>query len=151
MRQRFLFARIGLSVVGIGMVLTTGARVQVWRGGDLTLWQEAVRHSPEKPRPWINLGAAWQAEGQLERAAAAFQTAAWWADDPSRRSETAMRARDVARLNLALLFVQQGRYEEALAMTLTIQPRPDGRSSLMNRLEAQWQDERARGGPPVGF
>ena len=138
-----LCVRSALVVAGAVMVLATAARVHVW-GAERLLWQDAVRHSPEKPRPWINLGRLEALDGADAVAARAFVTAAVLARQPDRfRIEGPMRGGEVARFNLAVLRATQGRYDEALALTATIQPRSD--HSRVTFLERQWRSEQQHG------
>lgn len=59
---------------------------------ELALWRATVRDSPEKARPWVNLGVAWEAAGQADQAERAYRCAIW--RDPSFAT---------ARTNLAAL------------------------------------------------
>lgn len=142
--------RSALVVVGIAMVLATAARVQVWSGPERGIWMPAVRHSPEKPRPLINLGRMFAIDGADDLAANAFLRAADLAADPRRLAfEGPTRALDSARLNLALIRAQQGRFTDALALTERIQPR--GTPSLVTLLEAQWRVALASGSSSSAF
>ena len=141
----------GAVVVMAGSLLVvTASRVHVWSGSDRGIWAEAVAHSPDKPRPWINLGRQYALDGADRLAAEAFTHALALSGQWSRVSERPMRGHDVARLNLALLRAKHGRYDEALTLTAPIQPRAEGRHSIVNVLEAQWRDERQHG-PSQGF
>ena len=139
-------------VLGVSLPLSTAARIQTWSDERL-LWREAVAHSPEKPRPWINLGVQLARIGADDLAAQAYQQAAALALAPDRVAvEGPMRYRHVALLNLAFWHVQQGRYDDAFALTAEIQPRAeDGRQSPVTRLETQWRDEQRHGGPLPDF
>lgn len=135
-----MLIKLGLVVVGAWMVLTTAGRVQVWSGPERGLWHEAVAHSPQKPRPWVNLGNQYLADGADVLAAEAYTAAAALALAPQRaRVEGPMRGRHVALLNLAILRAQHGRVAEALALTAEIQPRGRHGYSLVDHLEAQWR------------
>ena len=134
-------------LIGIWWVLTTATRVEVW-GDEPAVWAEAVAHSPAKPRPWINYG---RMRPTLEAQAEAFTRARQLA--PGRAwLEGPMRGGDVATLDLAIVRAEQGRYDEALALTATIghrRPRADG-GSIVDVLETTWHAERTSP-PSSGF
>ena len=142
-------------VVGLWMGLTTIDRIHVWGGGDRALWREAVAHSPEKPRPWINLGTQYARDEADAMAFHAYIQAVRLSLDPRRqRVNGSMRGGDVARLNIAILHARHGRYDEALAWTAQIHSRATeyrGHRSLVTLLEGQWRNEQAHGGPPSAF
>src|SRR3990167_2993923 len=127
-------------VIAVSLPVITTARLHVWGNGERGIWTEAVQHSPEKPRPRINLGRWYVLAGAEELGVAQFQTARDLARSRV-RLEGPMRAGDLATLNIALVRAGQRRYGEALALTSTIQPRSD-RHSLVNVLEAQWRREK---------
>lgn len=54
-----------------GLVALTVARLAVWQS-PLALWQDAVDKSPDKARPWLNLGVSRQLGGQLVPAVEAY-------------------------------------------------------------------------------
>lgn len=144
--------RCGVVVLGILLLLGTAARITAWRGSERAHWQRAIAHSPEKPRPWVNYGAQLARAGDAGGAARAYREAVRLADTPDRRRvEGPQRIAHVALWNLALLHVARGEYADALRLTAQIQPRPAGRSSVLNRLEAQWRDEQRHGGPSQAF
>ena len=137
-------------MLGVTLPLSTATRVHVW-SSERQLWVEAVRHSPEKPRPWINLGAEYGRDGAELLAAEAFQRAADLSLQPARLAvEGPMRGRHVALMNLAILRANAGRYDEALALIAEIQPRAES-GSLVQLLERQWRDEQQHGGPWPDF
>lgn len=138
-------------VAGAVMVLATIGRVQIWRSGP-AIWMDAVRHSPDKPRPWVHLGAQFARQDAPELAAWAFSQAVDLSRDPRRqRVEGPMRIRHVALVNLAIYHATAGRYDEALRLTAEIQPRAEGRESPVTRMEQQWRDEQRHGGPSQAF
>ena len=156
LRTDVVLTRRGLRSLLVGLwvllPLSTAGRLQVWQGGALALWTEAVAHSPEKPRPWINYGRALADVGADDLSGDAYRTALDLASQPRRaRVEGPMRQREVALWNLALAAAAEGRYPEALALSAQIQPRPSGRASLVTRLEQQWRDEQAHGGRSSAF
>lgn len=139
-------------VVGIAMVLTTAARVQVWSGPERGVWHEAVAHSPQKPRPWVNLGRMYAGDGADALAEDAYRQGYRLAVQPDRSAvEGPMRGHHVALLNLALLRATQGRFSDAFAFTAAIQPRNQSGASLVDRLEAQWRQAEAAGSSFSGF
>lgn len=120
------------------MAVTTARRVQVW-GSERLLWLEAVAHSPDKPRPWNNLGREYVSGRAELLAEEAFWEAARLADQPFRKHvEGPMRGRHTALLNLAILAANHKQYAKALALTSEIQPRA-ATGSITNRLEATWR------------
>lgn len=137
----------GLALAGLlGLLaLSSVQRVSVW-GSEAALWDEAARHGPNKPRPWINLGAVYARHGETDRAIAAYRHAVALSRDPRRdRIEGPMRGRHVALLNVAVLLAQGGQYDAALALTTEIQPRAhqyEGRPSFLDIVEAGWRAER---------
>jgi tetratricopeptide (TPR) repeat protein len=64
-------ALLGLWVAALA--LGTVQRNQVWRTA-ITLWEDTVRKSPRKARPWFNLGAAYDAKEQWEKSLDAYRT-----------------------------------------------------------------------------
>lgn len=131
--------RSALVVVGIGLLLITASRLQI-RHSERAIWQQAVAHSPEKPRPWVNLGRQYALDGAAASAADAYRTAIDLAEQPARlRVEGAMRGHHTARLNLALLHADQGQFADALTLTAPIHPR--ARVSLVTMLETQWRTQ----------
>ena len=108
--------RISVLVVG-GLVLSllTATRVQAWRG-DLPLWAEAVRLSPAKPRPWVNLGKEYHLRGHHDLARWAYQTAIDLSGRAGRSRDEQVYGRAIAEANLALLRYQQGAEAEARRM-----------------------------------
>ena len=93
---------LALVAVGTVLVLTAAARVHVW-GDEHRLWREAVRVSPTKPRPWINLGREYALIGADALAAAAYRTAANVASAPGRSPIERAEAQAVAARNVAAL------------------------------------------------
>ena len=137
MRRRL--ARSLVVVVMASLPIATAARLHT-RYSEQAIWAAAVAHSPEKPRPWINLGRQYALSGANDQAMTALAHAIALADRPERfRVEGAMRGHHTARLNLALLVAAEGRYTEALRLTEPIQPRAFGQASLVTTLETQWQ------------
>ncbi|HLG18768.1 MAG TPA: tetratricopeptide repeat protein [Bdellovibrionota bacterium] len=76
-----LIEQLGKRAVGIAaiawIILLTGmtyARNQVWNS-EVSLWQDSVGKSPQKPRPYLNLGAALADEGRYTEAEVALRHA----------------------------------------------------------------------------
>lgn len=138
-------------VVAVSLPVMTTARLQVW-SDESRLWADAVAHSPEKPRPWLNLGRAYALDGATDLAIWATERGLARSRDPRRqRVDGPMRVTHVALLNLAMLHAEAGRYDDALRLTVQIQPRADPWVSLVTMLEAQWQAAQARGSPSLLF
>jgi len=107
--------RTGLSagavVAGLLMVLTI-ARNIVWLS-PLTLWLDAVEHSPDKARPHTNLGAAYQKADRLDEAIVQHcRTLELAPNDP------------VANDNLDLALTLRGSYDSIVPEV--VERRPDG-------------------------
>jgi Flp pilus assembly protein TadD len=77
-RCRSAPVRHGVIAVAVMIVAAYGtaswARNEVWRSAS-TLWQDAVKKSPGKDRPWHNLGMAYMDDGRIEDAIASFNRA----------------------------------------------------------------------------
>ncbi|MET0378131.1 MAG: tetratricopeptide repeat protein [Spongiibacteraceae bacterium] len=80
-----------LGVLALLLATKTWQRNDDYRS-EVALWQAAAQHSPDKPRVWNNLGFAYQQQGDIEAARAAYRRALLL--DPE-----AVRA----RINLGLL------------------------------------------------
>jgi hypothetical protein len=63
-----------LIMVGLALTLATISRNSVW-ASDLRLWQQAEANSQNQVRPHLNLGVAYQVNGQLNRALVEYQRA----------------------------------------------------------------------------
>ena len=71
-RRRVPRLAIAAGAAGVaGLMALTVARIAVWQS-PLSLWQDAVDKSPNKARPWLNLGVAHQFGGQLVPAVDAY-------------------------------------------------------------------------------
>jgi len=55
------------ALVVVGLATATWQRNQVWRS-TLSIWEDTVRKSPNKERPWYNLGSLYDDEGQYDKA-----------------------------------------------------------------------------------
>lgn len=104
-----------LIVGGLVLSLLTMTRVHAW-GDELRLWVEAVQQSPDKPRPWVNLGNMYANRGATSIAIWAYQTAAEKASAPTRSRDEQIVGRALAEANVAVLRHQQGDRAGALQM-----------------------------------
>jgi len=87
------------------------------------VFETAGREHPDAPGPLMGLGRLAQARGDFERAAELFVRADGVSEEPG-----------AARLDLALLRVEQGRLEEADALLATLPPDLVGRPQVVIRL-----------------
>lgn len=55
------------ALIVVGLASATWQRNQVWRS-TLTIWEDTVRKSPNKERPWYNLGSLYDDAGQYDKA-----------------------------------------------------------------------------------
>jgi Tfp pilus assembly protein PilF len=86
----------------LGLTVATWQRNQVWDSSD-SLWEDTVRKSPRKARPWYNLGTYQMGLGQLEEARRSL-------------SQSVVNDPDFADAwhNLGLAHLMAGRYQQAL-------------------------------------
>ena len=106
--------------VGIWLLLLSGVtcvRAQAWTS-DLTLWTAAVAVTPQKPRPFINLGLAWDQAGQLPQAMQAWQTAYALAFQPRLTAYQQTFSQVASLTNIARVLAQHGQ-EPAAERLLT--------------------------------
>ena len=92
---------------------TTYTRAQVWTS-ELTLWADATRVSPQKPRPFINLGLALERAGDVPGAFQAHQASFALSFQPRLSQYQQAFSRVASETNIARLLAQHGREEEAL-------------------------------------
>lgn len=106
----WLLVTIGLAklprvayALALALLVTALAAATLHRNHDYrserSLWEDTVRHSPGKARPWLNLGHARQLAGDVDGALAAYRCAV---------SREPGRARDQAAVNLAVLAAEYG-------------------------------------------
>lgn len=100
------------------LLLTTVQRVPIWVH-ERALWQEATEHSPEKPRPWINLGNAAADQGDVVTAEASYLHAIACAQLPTRGSDERILGIALASANLAILRWEAGQHDEARQLVIT--------------------------------
>ncbi len=96
----------GVAVWALFLGAATIVRNNVWRS-ELSLWGNTAANSPNKPRPWINLGGACAESGNLPEAANSF-----------RRVITLQPNHVIAYRNLAKIENDLGRHKEAVAIGL---------------------------------
>lgn len=103
-------------LVGLGLVLSlaglTVGRVAVW-GSEATLWADAVRVTPTRPRALINDGVAKGRAGDVEGALARFREVQAVGLTANRPIAERREALTVALLDTAIILIQQGRATEA--------------------------------------
>jgi tetratricopeptide (TPR) repeat protein len=87
---------------------------------DLTIWRAAVAHAPLKPRALINLGRAYDRNGDLEAAASAYQAALGQSFDERRSLYTQKFSRAASQSNLARILVMYLQPAAALSLTETV-------------------------------
>jgi protein O-mannosyl-transferase len=101
--KRFVLIYPVLTVLILFSVYFAYARNNVWKD-DVTLWQDNVEKYPQSYRAQNNLGTAYVANGETELAEKAF-----------RESIRLNPNFSGARINLALLYLREGRSREAIA------------------------------------
>lgn len=89
-------------LVGAVLALISSARVDVWRD-ERAVWLEAVRMSPEKPRPWTNLGRQHALAGNLGAARIALERAVELSYVWTRPLDERRDGRRIALVNLGRL------------------------------------------------
>lgn len=80
---------------------------------DRAIWQTAIQASPDKPRPYVNYGAALQKAGDHIGAVRSYYTAIAKSHDDRRTAGTNLYSRLSAQTNLALILVLHGEYQPA--------------------------------------
>lgn len=101
------------SIVILAFVVATYRRNDVWRS-DVSIWQDAAQKSPLKPRPRVNLAAAYADAGRLDEAIREYENAILLAQsrpEPERRHGI---PRAVSSMGSAL--ISQRRTAEAEAL-----------------------------------
>lgn len=81
---------------------------------------EAVQVSPDKPRPWVNLGKQYAIHGDTSLAVWAFRESIVRAASPVRSRDEQILGRALAEANLAVLQYQHGDRVVALQMVEAI-------------------------------
>lgn len=106
----------------LGLAVVTHVRAQVWTD-EKALWAAAVAHSPEKPRPWINLGQQYVRGGAPGMAVDAFAWGSELSRRPGRTQDEQTRGWAIAETNLALLAFNRGDRVEARYRLHTVMAR----------------------------
>jgi tetratricopeptide (TPR) repeat protein len=89
------------TLLSLALAAATAARNAVWRD-EVSLWADAARKAPRKPRPHLNLGVAWHERGRVDDAIRELRIAA----------ELAPGLAD-AHVNLGVALGSKGMWEEA--------------------------------------
>lgn len=105
MRQRV--ETVILVAVACALCVLTAARVRIW-GDERLLWMDAISSSPDKPRPWVNLGVQHELAGLDGLAADAYRTASVLSENPDRLREERLYGYALAEANLARLQAKRG-------------------------------------------
>jgi hypothetical protein len=90
-----------LIMLGLALALATISRNSVW-ASDVRLWQQAEVNSQNQVRPHLNLGVAYQVNGQLNRAVVEYERAL------SIRSDLPL-----VYMNMGTIYLKQSRIREA--------------------------------------
>ncbi|MCC6758431.1 MAG: tetratricopeptide repeat protein [Candidatus Omnitrophica bacterium] len=91
-------------LVCLGFLLTakTFMQCRLWRNAS-TLWSAVIKHSPNLAMAYVHRGAEYHEKGELLAAVADYRKAIELKNDP------------YARSNLAMIFKEAGRYQDAIA------------------------------------
>jgi tetratricopeptide (TPR) repeat protein len=113
LRERWNHPRIFLLIVG-ALAVTLGTltwhRNQMWRD-PIRIWEESAGLSPNKDRPWSELGRYYLEAGRTEAASEAL-TRALRSRDP--KSAEALEMSDSTAINLVIMLRRSGKFDEAL-------------------------------------
>ncbi len=71
-RYKRIFLTLSICLIAI-LGYLTNQRNDVWEN-DIALWQDSVKKSPDKARPWFALGVAFETAGQFEKAKHSYAT-----------------------------------------------------------------------------
>ena len=116
----------------------TAARVTVWQS-DMTLWSDAVWHTPLKPRPVMNLGRAYELQGDDAMAETLYRKVIWLTFDERRSEYVRKFSQAAAETNLAHLHMKAGRMAQAMKiLDMTISTWPDFPYAQFNRGSILW-------------
>lgn len=103
-----------LIIIGTTLCFATHARNNVWKT-NITLWEDVIRKSPNKARPYNNLGHAYNEKGLPRKSEPMLKNAI-----------VLLPAYFKAHNNLGISYFKTGRYEKALAkFTEAIRLYPD--------------------------
>lgn len=109
----------------LGLTGGTYVRAQAWTD-DFTLWSAAVAVTPQKPRPWINLGLARELRGDIPGAFAAQQQAFALAFQPRLTRYQQAFSQLASTTNIARLLAQhdqEGAAEQMLVQLTQVAPK----------------------------
>jgi tetratricopeptide (TPR) repeat protein len=90
----------------LGLCAATMVRNEVWRSG-ISLWADASLKSPNKFRPWGNLGVCYGVNGQLEEAKSCLKKAIGLKKDYN-----------MGYRNLAIILTDQKKYSESIQTSI---------------------------------
>lgn len=113
----------GRAIVGVtlalGLGLGTASRVRAWHD-DRTVWAEAARIAPLRPRVWVNLGRAQQLEGDFPGALQSYHRGIALSFDPHRLYGANLYARLAAETDTATVLLQMGNVQGAWNQIQTV-------------------------------
>lgn len=93
----------------LGMTVATHQRARVWCS-EVALWQSAVRSTPLKPRPRMNLGTAYAHADAFDQARVHFHYAIHLTHGSTRSPDERLNGPELGRINLAILDWREGDY-----------------------------------------
>ena len=96
----------------LAFLLGTIARNEVWRSS-VRLWTDVVEQSPHKPRGWINLGQAYEKQGDLGRALDMYQMAERVSLEPEVDPHQRLITELLVGMNISDILMRTGHEEEA--------------------------------------
>jgi tetratricopeptide (TPR) repeat protein len=121
----------GASILALVLAGATLARNQVW-ASDVSLWSDAVEKSPDKARPWMNLGTALAESGRMEDALVPLRRAAALGPQPA-----------PALTQAGAILILLGRPAEAEPLLLeALRASPGDPTATFNLGEALWRSGR---------
>ena len=97
---------IALACWALGLGAATMVRNEVWRSG-ISLWADAALKSPNKFRPWGNLGVCYGVDGQLEEAKTCLRKAIGLKKDYN-----------MGYRNLAIILTDQKKFNESIQTSI---------------------------------
>jgi len=103
--QRIKIKRMIIAILMVGTLflsVKTFAQCRMWRDAS-SLWSAVIEHSPDLAMAYVHRGAEYYDKGELLAAVADYRKAIELKNDP------------YARSNLAMIYKQAGRYQDAIA------------------------------------
>lgn len=91
----------------MALAMSTAHRARAWASEE-TLWADAARKAPDKPRPWLNLGIASELSGHEVAARAAYRRASRLAQSEARLPDERAYGFALAEANLARFDAARG-------------------------------------------